>query len=65
MDSIMETCTYKVDSTMVFIHCVQGNTYSYGTQNFAISGNILTPSASSYDMAGEFTENWIYTRIRR
>jgi hypothetical protein len=64
MDSVIETGTYKVDSTKVFIDCFQGNIESYGTQNFAILGNTLTLSNSGHDMAGEYTENWIYTRIR-
>jgi len=64
MDSVIETGTYKVDSTKIFIDYFQGNTESYGTQNFAISGNTLTLSGSGHDMAGAYTENWIYTRTR-
>jgi Lipocalin-like domain len=64
MDSVIQTGTYKIDSSNVFIKCSLVNGYITSTQNFEISGNQLTLSDSGRDMAGTFKQNFIYTRIR-
>lgn len=64
MDSVIQTGTYRIDSTNVFIQYSLVTGYSNSTQNFAISGNQLALSDSGRDMAGTFKQNFIYTRIR-
>ena len=64
LDSVIQTGTYKIDSTSVFIQYVLAVGFGSSTQNFAISGNQLTLSDSGHDMAGTFKQKFIYTRIR-
>jgi len=64
-DSIYAHGSYSLDSNRLLIHLIidQSNLETVGTSNCVISSTTLTLSFSGNDMAGEYTETFIYNRL--
>ena len=63
-DSILYSGTYSVDSTKFSTHrIVRPGMETFSAFNFTISNTTLILFNNGHDMAGEYTETFIYNRI--